>query len=136
MNGGAKRYLPPIDILYCLCYYMHMSQKQAESPAVLYRIENPSAYSVPNGETSHAELVGQWFSPNLDTALNYLRKSTQTFGKDAHPIDGAQLVIASLPMDQLETHHVSHHPIAATMDVEGIIILFLEMVVLKRSLCR
>lgn len=113
-----------------------MSQKQAESPAVLYRIENPSAYSVPNGETSHAELVGQWFSPNLDTALNYLRKSTQTFGKDAHPIDGAQLVIASLSMDQLETHHVSHHPIAATMDVEGIIILFLEMVVLKRSLCR
>ncbi len=76
--------------------------------------------SVPHTElTSHPDIVGQWFSPNLNTAVNYLRKSTQTFGKDARPVDGAQLVVAHVPADRLEDFHVSRHPVAATMDVEN-----------------
>lgn len=49
----------------------------------------------------------------------YLRKSTQTFGKNAGPIDGAQLAIARVPSDQLEALHVSRHPVAKDMDVEA-----------------
>lgn len=91
----------------------------------LYRIENPQIPAehdpgVPHGAlTSHPDIVGQWFSPNLGTAMGYLRKSTQTFGKEAHPVDGARLVLAKVPRSQLESLHVSEHPIAATMDVEG-----------------
>lgn len=85
----------------------------------LYRVENPDIAGNPDGITSHEELVGQWFSPNLDTALGYMRKATQTFGPDAHVVDGAQLVVAHVPADALEDHHVSRHPIAASMDVES-----------------
>lgn len=87
----------------------------------LYRIENPKHPNPrkPDGVVSHEDLVGQWFSPNLDTALGYMRKSTQTFGKNAGSVEGTQLVVAHLPTDQLESHHVSNHPIAAQMDVEN-----------------
>jgi len=86
----------------------------------VYRVENPTKQDSrgPDGITSHENLIGQWFSPNLDTALNYLRKSTQTFGKDASPIDGAQLVVAHVPADELDAHHVMRHPVASGMDVE------------------
>lgn len=96
-----------------------MSETPKQDAVPVYRVENPNIPGNPNGVTSHDELIGQWFSPNLDSALSYLRKSTQTFGKDAGPIDGAQLVIAQLPADELEAHHVSLHPIASGMDVEG-----------------
>lgn len=86
---------------------------------LLYRVENPNIPARPNGETSHEELIGQWFSPNLVTAMKYMRKATQTFGKDAAPVDGAQLVVAEVPTDQLEDFHVTKHPVAATMDVES-----------------
>jgi hypothetical protein len=95
---------------------------RSESAIVpLYRIENPDKEPTrpPDGSTSHEELVGQWFSPNLLTALVYLRKSTQTFGKDAHPVDGTRLIVAQVPADRLEDYHVTKHPIASTMDVEG-----------------
>jgi len=85
----------------------------------LYRLENPNIPSHPDGITSHEDLVGQWFSPNLDTALTYLRKSTQTFGREAEPVDGAQLVVAHIPVDQLSSMHVSLNPTASRMDVEG-----------------
>lgn len=85
----------------------------------LYRLENPNIPSRPDGITSHEDLVGQWFSPSLDSALTYLRKSTQTFGRDSTPVDGAQLVVAHIPSDKLGTMHVSRNPIASTMDVEG-----------------
>src|SRR5450432_2320438 len=91
----------------------------------LYRIENPTIPARHNPDTplvsstSHPDIVGQWFSPNLTTASHYLRKSTQTFGKDAHPVGGAQLVIAEVPTDQLAGYHVFQHPTAKHMDVEG-----------------
>lgn len=94
-----------------------MTEKPTTIP--VYRIENPRIQSNPNGITSHEELVGQWFTPNIDSILPYLRKSTQTFGRDAAPVDGAQIVIAHVPSDQLDGMHVSRHPIAASMDVEG-----------------
>jgi hypothetical protein len=91
----------------------------AEAPQVpLYRIENPNIPPNPDGINSHIDLVGQWFSPNIGTATNYLRKSTQTFGREAKLVDGTQLVVAHLPKEQLERHHVSNHPVARSMDVE------------------
>lgn len=85
----------------------------------LYRIENPTIESTPDGVVSHTDLVGRWFTPNIDTAATYLRKATQTFGKDATVVDGARLIIADVPASDLESLHVSAHPIACTMDVEG-----------------
>lgn len=96
-----------------------MSEVPQQATTTVYRVENPTIQGTPNGVTSHEDLVGQWFSPNVDTALNYLRKSTQTFGKDARPVDGAQLVVAHVPTAQLDELHVSRHPIAASMDVEN-----------------
>ncbi len=85
----------------------------------LYRIENPNLTARADGVTSHEELIGQWFTPNVSTAVGYLRKSTQTFGRDPQPVDGARLVVATVPTDELEAQHVSNHPIAANMDVEN-----------------
>jgi hypothetical protein len=94
-----------------------MSETNATVP--VYRVENPTIKAVPDGITSHKDLVGEWFSPNVDTALTYLRKSTQTFGEGASAVPGAQLVVAHIPLEQLDALHVSRHPIAANMDVEN-----------------
>lgn len=97
--------------------------KSVENPefTTLFRVENPNIPADPRrfGQTSHEDLVGQWFSPNLDTAMHYLRKSTQTFGQNASPVDGAQLVIAQVPIDQVESYHVTKHSLAKDMDVEN-----------------
>lgn len=85
----------------------------------LYRIENPTIQAAPNGVTSHEDLIGQWFSPDLDSALLYLRKSTQTSGKNVSPVEGAQLVIAHINPEKLDSFNVAHHPIASGMDVES-----------------
>lgn len=87
----------------------------------LYRVENPAIAASPDSVVSHEDLVGQWFTPNIGTATNYLRKSTQTFGKDAHPEEGAQLVVTDVPEADLEALHVFRHPIASSisMDVEN-----------------
>lgn len=92
---------------------------QTEAITPLYRIENPNIVARPDGVTSHEELIGQWFTPNISTAMGYLRKSTQTFGKDSVPVDGARLVVASVPTTELDAQHVSNHHIAANMDVEN-----------------
>ena len=84
----------------------------------LYRVENPAITARSDGIVSHEDLVGQWFTPNIGTATNYLRKSTQTFGRDAYPVEGAQLVATDVPEADLEALHVSKHPIASSMDVE------------------
>ncbi|MFZ2513819.1 MAG: hypothetical protein WAW63_05185 [Candidatus Saccharimonadales bacterium] len=76
----------------------------------LYRVENPNIAVVPNGVTSHRDLVGQWFTPNVNTASNYLPKATKQAG--------ARLVIAEVPTTALPALHVSKHPIASKMDVE------------------
>lgn len=102
-----------------------MSEKLISDTVAVYRIENPTIAAKPNGVTSHEDLVGQWFSPNLPTVLNYLDKATKLidktkpFGQRVSPAEGAQLVVAQVPTDQLEDLHVSNHPVAATMDVES-----------------
>ena len=84
----------------------------------LYRIENPTITAQPDGAVSHEDLIGQWYTPNIGTATNYLRKVTQTFGEGSHLIEGAQLVVTDVPETDLEAFHVSKHPIASKMDVE------------------
>jgi dihydrofolate reductase len=84
----------------------------------LFRIENPNIPANPNGVTSHTDLVGLWFTPNLSTAITYLRKSTQTFGNGGRIVDGARLVQAYVDERELDTYHVRTHPIASQMDVE------------------
>lgn len=85
----------------------------------VYRVENPNIPARPDGVVSHENLVGQWFTPELEVALGYMRKSTHIpRGTDA-PIDGTQLVVAYVPKDQLDSMHVSKHPVAASMDVEN-----------------
>jgi hypothetical protein len=98
-----------------------MSEIKPQPTTTLYRVENPvhPEPRAPNGETSHEDLVGQWFSPNLSTAVRHLRKNTQTFGKNAKPVDGAQLVIVHVPQSELPGLHVSQHETASGMDVEN-----------------
>jgi hypothetical protein len=96
-----------------------MPQTENSETVRLFRVENPNIPARPNGTTSHEDLIGQWFSPNLDSALRYLRKSTQRFGKETGPVEGARLLVAELPTGKVESHHVSKHPIASSMDVEG-----------------
>lgn len=96
--------------------YAHMTEL---NHVRLYRVENPTIPAKPDGVISHEAIVGQWFTPNINTATNYLHKATQTFGKDAHPTEGAQLVVTDVPRTDIEGLHVSHHPIASGMDVEN-----------------
>ncbi len=94
-------------------------KKESDGTVLLYRIENTNIKREPNGITSHGELTGQWFTPNLETALAYLRKSQQTFGINAQQVNGAHLVIVKIPEGELKNLHVSQHPIASKMDVEN-----------------
>lgn len=84
----------------------------------LYRIENPNIPSNPDGITSHKNLVGQWFSPDLDYVSQYLPKSTQTFGRNSEVVDGAQLVVAQVPTDVLPKLDAFSHDTASKMDIE------------------
>lgn len=85
----------------------------------LYRIENTNTESNPDGITSHEEIIGQWFTPNIETAILYLRKSQQTFGMNAQRVNGANLLIVKIPEDKLESFHADQHPIASQMDHEN-----------------
>ena len=93
-----------------------MEESQPDS-VPLYRIENPHHPNprTPDGVTSHEDIVGQWFSSDLETTVNYLSKSTQDKGL---PVDGARLVIAHVPRAQLDSLHVTQHETARNMDVE------------------
>lgn len=77
----------------------------------LYRIENKNIEKEPDGITSHKDLKGQWFSPDLNTAIGYLRKSQKE--------KGAKIIIVKVSKEELEKLHVSKHLIASQMDVEG-----------------
>lgn len=96
-----------------------MSEIPTSDSVRLYRIENPLIASEPDDLTSHKDLKGQWFTPDLQTAIGYLRKSTQTFGKGAGPVDGARLVVADVPAGELDKLHVSQNQITRDMDVEN-----------------
>jgi hypothetical protein len=93
-------------------------RESPEKDIYLYRIENKNIKAQPNGETSHEAIIGQWFTPNIDTAMFYLHKSQQTFGNEAQKIEGANLVIVKIPKEKLERLHVTKHPIASEMDFE------------------
>ena len=90
----------------------------AKTETTLYRIENPNIPAKPDGITSHPDLIGQWFTPDLGAAMHYLRKSTQTFGKGGSVLDGARLLTVSIPDEELGKYHVSNNPTARDMDVE------------------
>ncbi len=96
-----------------------MIEKNSENTTTLYRIENPNIPAVPNGMTSHEDLVGQWFSPNIHTALIYARKSTKKSKETGKPVNGTRLVVAHVPDTVVSDLHVSRHPIASSMDVEN-----------------
>jgi len=85
----------------------------------LYRIENKNIEKEPDGITSHKDLKGQWFTPSLETAISYLRKSQQTFGTEVKQVEGANLVVVKIPKEEYKNLHVSKHPIASQMDVEN-----------------
>lgn len=95
----------------------------------LYRVENQNIPANPGlevpGGTSHPDIRGQWFSNDLDKALNYLPKATQykpegTGVRAYQPIDGAVLHVAEVDADQLDAHLASEHPVvqAQKMDIE------------------
>ncbi len=85
----------------------------------LYRIENKNIENEPDGITSHKDLKGLWFTPNLETVLMYLRKSQQTFGLKPEKVNGANLVIIKIKKERLENLHVNKNSIASQMDVEN-----------------
>lgn len=87
----------------------------------LYRVENPAIPVDPRrfGHVSDPEIIGQWFTPDVDAAMNYAPKSTRRFGgKNAGPVDGAQLVVAQVTPEKLADFHVRKHPIASQLDHE------------------
>lgn len=96
-----------------------MTEIAPHSTTSMYRVENPNISARPDGITSHEDLVGQWFSPNLNTALGYMRKSTAKSKETGQPVEGTRLVVAQVPSSDLYGYHVSQHPIASHMDVES-----------------
>lgn len=98
---------------------MTMAEKQKADTTFLYRVENPTIPATPNGQTSHEAVVGQWFAPSPTATVDYLRKATQTFGRNSGLVDGARMVVAEVPTEQLGTFHVSAHPTLREMDTEN-----------------
>lgn len=96
-----------------------MTETTASPTTPVYRVENPNIAARPNGATSHEDLVGQWFSEDLNTALGYMRKSTAKSKETGQPVEGTRLVVAQVPSSVIEEFHVSRHPIASQMDVEN-----------------
>lgn len=93
-----------------------MSNKTKTTP--VYRVENPNIIRESDGVNSHENLKGQWFSASPDKALTYLRKSMQTFGRGAHTVPGAQLIVAQLSDRELDAMKASHNQVAQDMDFE------------------
>ena len=78
----------------------------------LYRIENPN---IPYDESregivSNKDLIGQFFTDNINDVSTYIRKNQK--------VDGIRLVYVDIPQDDLETYHVSKNP-KAPSDVES-----------------
>ena len=96
-----------------------MEATKSDKSISLYRIENKNIEKEPDGITSHKDLKGQWFTPDLETAILYLRKSQQTFGAETERVEGVNLVVVKIPKEEFENLHVSKHQIASQMDVEN-----------------
>jgi hypothetical protein len=78
----------------------------------LYRIENPN---IPYDESregivSNKDLIGQFFTDNINDVSVYIRKNQK--------VDGIRLVYVDTSKEDLETYHVSKNP-KAPSDVEG-----------------
>ena len=93
----------------------------------LYRVENPNIPPDPRhegeGGTSHPELRGRWFSPDLDKVLDYLPKATQhrpsgTGRRSFEPIDGAVLHIAEVPAEDLGSYEAAKHHLVLESDMD------------------
>jgi hypothetical protein len=79
----------------------------------LYRIENKN---IPYDESregivSKKEIVGGFFTDNIDTVTNYIRKNQSQ--------EGINLVYVDISKNDLDKYHVSKNEYAKTMDVES-----------------
>lgn len=90
----------------------------------LYRIENKNIKKEPDGITSHKDLKGQWFTPNLETAIGYLRKSQQTFGTETERVNGANLVVVKIPKKNLKIYMLVNIQLLRKWILKMTIILF------------
>tara|TARA_R110000868_G_scaffold178856_2_gene418708 strand:+ start:157 stop:600 length:444 start_codon:yes stop_codon:yes gene_type:complete len=87
-------------------------QENSNSKIRLYRIENPN---IPYDESregivSNKNLIGQFFTDNINDVSTYIRKNQK--------VDGIRLVYVDILQDDLETYHVSKNP-KAPSDVES-----------------
>lgn len=83
--------------------------KEKEPKKILYRYENASfAHEGNITDTSHPELVGQWFTDNLQSLKDYIHMRQP----------GGEIIVVEVPKNRLDEFHVSKHPIASTMDTE------------------
>ena len=78
----------------------------------LYRIENPNIPYDENREgiVSSKDLIGQFFTDNIDDVSLYIRKNQK--------MDGIRLVYVDISKEELENYHVSKNKNAPS-DVEG-----------------
>jgi len=79
----------------------------------LYRIENKN---IPYDESregivSKKEIIGGFFTDNIDTLSNYIRKNQSQ--------DGIKLVYIDIHKNDLDKYHVSRNEYSKTMDVES-----------------
>lgn len=97
-----------------------MTTNTTPETTTLYRIENPNIPPVAmNDGSSHPDLTGQWFSPDLDQTFKHLQKSTQTTGVGAHVVKGAQLVIAKVPTSQLDAYEPHRSSVVSDAKLEA-----------------
>ena len=88
-------------------------QENSNSKIRLYRIENPNIpYDAKSREgiVSNKNLIGQFFTDNINDVSTYIRKNQK--------VDGIRLVYVDISQDDLETYHVSKNP-KAPSDVES-----------------
>jgi hypothetical protein len=79
----------------------------------LYRFENPTVpFNLPEGEHFNRQLAGQWFDLHLADAMANLGRVIYTSGMDETL---AQLAIAQVPTDKLDSFSARNHPIASRM---------------------
>lgn len=86
----------------------------------LFRIENPNIYNEPDGIIWHENVRGQWFFDDIRHTRGYIHQVTVDRSGSQEVVDGAQLVIAHVPTDELQSYKASNHPIASELKFEEI----------------